>query len=72
MVTAESFAPTQRLLVVGLALLFLGEKKRSEIASGLGKAMRAFQRAASPPEAPDRPATPLPDPSGAKLRRDIQ
>jgi sec-independent protein translocase protein TatA len=68
-VQAEIFAPTQLLLVLGLALLFFGGKKLPEIASGLGKAMREFQRAASQPEASDRPATPLPDPSGADASR---
>lgn len=62
-VTANIFAPQELIVILLLALIFFGGKKLPEVASGLGKAMREFQRAASQPETPDRPATPLPDPS---------
>jgi sec-independent protein translocase protein TatA len=63
LVTANIFAPQELIVILLLALIFFGGKKLPEVASGLGKAMREFQRAASQPEPPDRPATPLPDPS---------
>ena len=69
MVTANVFAPQELIVILLLALVFFGGKKLPEVASGLGKAMREFQRAASQPEAPDRPATPLPDPAGADEAR---
>lgn len=65
LVTANIFAPQELIVILLLALIFFGGKKLPEVASGLGKAMREFQHAASQPEAPDRPATPLPNPSKA-------
>jgi sec-independent protein translocase protein TatA len=62
-VTANIFAPQELIVILLLALIFFGGKKLPEVASGLGKAVREFQRAASQPESADRPATPLPDAS---------
>jgi sec-independent protein translocase protein TatA len=70
-VTANIFAPQELIVILLLALIFFGGKKLPEVASGLGKAMREFQRAASQPEAPDKPDTPLPDPERTdKARQD--
>src|SRR5215831_11562514 len=62
-VHAEIFAPTQLLLVLGLALLFFGGKKLPEVASSLGKAIREFKRATEEwqhPLEPERPPAPSP------------
>jgi sec-independent protein translocase protein TatA len=69
LVTANIFAPQELIVVLLLALIFFGAKKLPEVASGLGKAIREFQRAASQPESPDRPTTPLPSPSGVSEAR---
>jgi sec-independent protein translocase protein TatA len=70
-VTANIFAPQELIVILLLALIFFGGKKLPEVASGLGKAMREFQRAASQPEPHDQPTTPLPEPSGPdKARQD--
>ncbi len=48
----------QELLIILIIVLFLfGGKRLPEIASGLGKGLREFKRAASAPEAPDVPVT---------------
>ena len=69
LVTANIFAPQELIVILLLALIFFGGKKLPEVASGLGKALREFQRAASQPEPPDRPATPLSNPTGADEAR---
>jgi sec-independent protein translocase protein TatA len=38
------------LIILVLALLFMGGKKLPEIASGMGKAVREFKRATADPE----------------------
>ena len=42
------------LIILVLALLFMGGKKLPEIASGMGKAVREFKRATADPEPLDR------------------
>ncbi len=69
LVTANIFAPQELIVILLLALVFFGGKKLPEVASGLGKAIREFQRAASQPESSDPPATPLPNPSGTDESR---
>ena len=68
-VTASIFAPQELIVILLLALIFFGGKKLPEVASGLGKAVREFQRAASQPESAERPATALPDASGTDEAR---
>ena len=68
-VSANIFAPQELVVILLLALIFFGGKKLPEVASGLGKALREFQRAASEPEPPDRPATLLPDPAATDKAR---
>ncbi len=43
------------LIILVIALLFIGGKKLPEIASGMGKAVREFKRATAEPEPLDGP-----------------
>jgi sec-independent protein translocase protein TatA len=51
------------LIIMVIALLFFGGKKLPEIASGLGKGIREFKRAASEPEPTDNIVKPLTAPA---------
>jgi len=44
LVQAHIFAPQEVILILLMALLFCGDKKRPEISRSLGKAMRELQR----------------------------
>jgi len=51
------------LIILVIVLVMFGGKKLPEIASGLGKGIREFKRAASEPEPTDRIVKPLTAPA---------
>jgi sec-independent protein translocase protein TatA len=53
------------LIILVIALLFLGGKKLPEIASGMGKAVREFKRASTKPEGTDVHTKELTEPSSS-------
>jgi sec-independent protein translocase protein TatA len=57
------------LIILVIALLFFGGKKLPEIASGMGKAVREFERATTEPESTDIPAKQITEPSEAEATK---
>ena len=60
LVQANIFAPQDLLLVLLIALFFFGGQKLPEIAKGLGRGLREFQRASEGMDDADPPAAPTP------------
>ena len=60
----EGLGVQELLMIMVIALFFFGGKELPEIASGLGKGIRAFKRAVTSPESTDMLVEPLTEPSG--------